>query len=182
MSPAGWLPRTRFSSWTLLSVIEYGLPLPYLYGGGEEMGAVAPQLCPDLVLRLSQMHWETCQLMDGWGSKPKSGSGYNTCCQYSRVNNNGHSRQLGGGWILKQVGLCSLQGQLHFYHVLQVYDTAGRKWLSCFSKLTVLQDVSKLQFLLIKGVLCPQKLSGVSRNSSFLKVPCYNLDKSVSET
>jgi len=29
-SPAGWLPRTGISSWTLRSVIEYGLPF-YLY-------------------------------------------------------------------------------------------------------------------------------------------------------
>ena len=29
MSPAGWLPRTAISSGTLLSVIEYGLPLPF---------------------------------------------------------------------------------------------------------------------------------------------------------
>ena len=29
-SPAGWLPRTGISSGTLRSVIEYGLPLPFL--------------------------------------------------------------------------------------------------------------------------------------------------------
>ena len=29
-SPAGWLPRTRISSVTLFSVIEYGLPLLFL--------------------------------------------------------------------------------------------------------------------------------------------------------
>jgi len=29
MSPAGWLPRTRISSGTLRSVIEYELPLPF---------------------------------------------------------------------------------------------------------------------------------------------------------
>ena len=29
-SPAGWLPRTGISSGTLCSVIEYGLPLPFL--------------------------------------------------------------------------------------------------------------------------------------------------------
>jgi len=28
-SPAGWLPRTRISSGTLRSAIEYGLPLPF---------------------------------------------------------------------------------------------------------------------------------------------------------
>jgi len=31
-SPAGWLPRTRISSGTLRSVIEYGLPLPFCRG------------------------------------------------------------------------------------------------------------------------------------------------------
>ena len=30
-SPAGWLPRTGISSGTPRSVIEYGLPLPFLY-------------------------------------------------------------------------------------------------------------------------------------------------------
>ena len=30
-SPAGWLPRTGISSETLRSVIEYGLPLPFLH-------------------------------------------------------------------------------------------------------------------------------------------------------
>ena len=30
MSPAGWLPRTGISSRTLRSLIEYGLPLPFL--------------------------------------------------------------------------------------------------------------------------------------------------------
>jgi len=30
-SPAGWLPRTGISSGTLRSVIEYGLPLPFLH-------------------------------------------------------------------------------------------------------------------------------------------------------
>jgi len=30
-SPAGWLPRTGISSGTLRSVIEYGLPLPFLW-------------------------------------------------------------------------------------------------------------------------------------------------------
>ena len=29
-SPAGWLPRTRFCSRTLLSAVAYGLPLPFL--------------------------------------------------------------------------------------------------------------------------------------------------------
>ena len=31
MPPAGWLPRTWISCRTLCSVIEYGLPLPFLY-------------------------------------------------------------------------------------------------------------------------------------------------------
>ena len=30
-SPAGWLPRTGINSGTLRSVIEYGLPLPFLH-------------------------------------------------------------------------------------------------------------------------------------------------------
>ena len=30
-SPAGWLPRTGISSGTLRSVIEYGLPLPFIF-------------------------------------------------------------------------------------------------------------------------------------------------------
>jgi len=33
VSPAGWLPRTRISSGTLRSVIEYGLPLPFFCSG-----------------------------------------------------------------------------------------------------------------------------------------------------
>jgi len=32
-SPAGWLPRTGISSGTLRSIIEYGLPLPFLLVG-----------------------------------------------------------------------------------------------------------------------------------------------------
>ena len=30
MSPAGWLPRTGISCWTLCSAVEYGLPLSFL--------------------------------------------------------------------------------------------------------------------------------------------------------
>jgi len=32
----GWLPRTGISSGTLRSVIEYGLPLPFLFNGGQQ--------------------------------------------------------------------------------------------------------------------------------------------------
>ena len=39
-SPAGWLPRTWISSGTLRSVIEYGLPLPFLSSRYDEM------ICP----------------------------------------------------------------------------------------------------------------------------------------
>ena len=37
-SPAGWLPRTGISSGTLRSVIEYGLPLPFLWDITRDRG------------------------------------------------------------------------------------------------------------------------------------------------
>ena len=46
----GWLPRTGISSGTLRSVIEYGLPLPFLFNGGQQRCCLwLPVYCSNLL-------------------------------------------------------------------------------------------------------------------------------------
>ena len=54
-SPAGWLPRTGISSWTLRSVIEYGLPfLPLCNVNGCNEPAWKKAMCS--TVRLARLH------------------------------------------------------------------------------------------------------------------------------
>ena len=49
-SPAGWMPRTGISSGTLRSVIEYGLPLPFLVVGSFKLYSASGTRMGDLSL------------------------------------------------------------------------------------------------------------------------------------